>query len=251
VAPTPAELAEAPARYYVPRPGVELIDRGDLLLEVGRRGEVHLPRLADVPEAVAWVRNEARTRQLEAVRWWVGWSAQPRDLVDRLLAEGLAWTEMPSLLGLTSQTAPPPEPEVEVRELLTVDELLEAIAVDWTVWSVPEDDWEKQRERERERFAANASVTHFGAYLDGKPVGFGRAIDMHQAVALMGGTVLPEARGRGIYRALVRARWDHAVDRGTPLLVVQAGPMSAPILEGLGFVSHGELRQLNDPGVAS
>jgi hypothetical protein len=32
------------------------------------------------------------------------------------------------------------------------------------------------------------------------------------------------------------------VRRGTPLLVVQAGPMSEPILTGLGFESHGELR---------
>jgi hypothetical protein len=43
-------------------------------------------------------------------------------------------------------------------------------------------------------------------------------------------------------RALVRVRWDHAVDRGTPLLVVQAAPMSAPVLDGLGFVRHGEIR---------
>jgi hypothetical protein len=47
--------------------------------------------------------------------------------------------------------------------------------------------------------------------------------------------VLPEARGHGCYRALVRARWDDGVARGTPALVVQAGAMSQPILEGLGF----------------
>ena len=62
----------------------------------------------------------------------------------------------------------------------------------------------------------------------------------------MGGAVLPEARGRGVYRALVHARWEQAVARGTPLLVVQAGPMSAPILTGLGFESHGELRLYAD-----
>ena len=33
---------------------------------------------------------------------------------------------------------------------------------------------------------------------------------------------LPDARGRGAYRALVRARWDDAVRRGTPALVVHA-----------------------------
>jgi hypothetical protein len=49
-----------------------------------------------------------------------------------------------------------------------------------------------------------------------------------------------------MYRALVRARWDHAVARGTPLLVVQAGPMSAPVLDGLGFERHGQIRLFAD-----
>ena len=62
----------------------------------------------------------------------------------------------------------------------------------------------------------------------------------------MGGAVLPEARGRGVYRALVRARWDHTVECGTPLLVVQAGDMSGPILTSLGFESHGEIRLYSD-----
>ena len=62
----------------------------------------------------------------------------------------------------------------------------------------------------------------------------------------MGGAVLPEARGRGVYRALVRARWDHAVERADTPLVVQAGAMSAPVLAGLGFERHGEIRLFVD-----
>ena len=88
---------------------------------------------------------------------------------------------------------------------------------------------------------------HFAAYENGQPVGFGRAIDMRAGVALMGGDVAPSARRRGVYRALVHARWEHAVARGTPLLVVQAGHMSAPVLTGLGFQSHGVLALFVDP----
>ena len=33
--------------------------------------------------------------------------------------------------------------------------------------------------------------------------------------------------------------------------VVQAGEMSGPVLDGLGFVRHGDLRLFTDPGVAS
>ena len=123
--------------------------------------------------------------------------------------------------------------------------------MDWTVWDLPEERRESLRDRARERFGLDSPVKEFAAYLDGRAVGFGRAIDMHGGVTLMGGAVLPEARGQGVYRALVAARWEYAAKRGTPLLVVQAGPMSAPILSRLGFETHGELRLLDDPAVAS
>ena len=46
---------------------------------------------------------------------------------------------------------------------------------------------------------------------------------------------LEEARGHGVYRALIAKRWELAVERGTPALTVQAGRMSRPILERVGF----------------
>jgi hypothetical protein len=46
----------------------------------------------------------------------------------------------------------------------------------------------------------------------------------------------------------VRARWDEAVRRGTPALVVQANPAtSLPILLRLGFVEVCTQRRLEDP----
>lgn len=54
---------------------------------------------------------------------------------------------------------------------------------------------------------------------------------------LSGGATLPGARGRGCYRALVRARWDEAMRLGLPGLAVQSQyGSSAPILRRLGFV---------------
>ena len=66
------------------------------------------------------------------------------------------------------------------------------------------------------------------------------------AVSLFGGSTLPEARGHGAYRALVQARWEDAVARGTPDLVTQASPMSRPILARLGFREVCEIRILLD-----
>ena len=48
-------------------------------------------------------------------------------------------------------------------------------------------------------------------------------------------------------RALVRTRWDEAVRRGTPALVVHAAPTSEPILRRLGFEEVCRLRRLRDP----
>jgi predicted GNAT family acetyltransferase len=84
------------------------------------------------------------------------------------------------------------------------------------------------------------------AYIDGKPVARASGAFGEHGVTLFGGATLPEARGRGAYRALVAARWQDAVARGTPLLVTQAGKMSRPILERLGFRALCEIRILLD-----
>ena len=243
--PTLEDLAEDTAVHLLPRAGFDQIDRGEYFFEAGPlRAAVHRIRLGDVEAAVAWTRNEGRRRAVGTVEWWTGWHAEPADLGERLLALGLAPDDPPALTGMTCESEPPPGPsEVEVRLIETVDEQLAALEIDWDVWRVPQDERAKRREVERGRFEALRAVSqHYAAYVDGQLTGFGRGEFMDAGIALMGGAVRPEARGRGIYRALVHARWEHAVRRGTPLLVVQAGPMSAPILTGLGFESHGELR---------
>jgi GNAT superfamily N-acetyltransferase len=75
----------------------------------------------------------------------------------------------------------------------------------------------------------------FVATLEGEVVGAANASFGKTAVLLDGSGTHPDYRGRGIYRSMVRARWDAAVARGTPALTVGAGAMSRPILETLGF----------------
>jgi predicted GNAT superfamily acetyltransferase len=66
-------------------------------------------------------------------------------------------------------------------------------------------------------------------------------------VFLIGGSTASWARGRGLYRALVRARWDYAAARGTPALVVHAVPATSyPILVRLGFQEVCRIRRLED-----
>jgi GNAT superfamily N-acetyltransferase len=68
-------------------------------------------------------------------------------------------------------------------------------------------------------------------------------------VLLGGGAVLPQYRGRGVYRALVASRWEAAVEMGKPALTVHAGAMSRPILERCGFEEVCRVEVLADTGI--
>jgi GNAT superfamily N-acetyltransferase len=250
MAATHAELAEDTAVYLLPRPTFETIDRGDLFYVAGlRNATVHRLRTRDVAAALEWTRDESKRRGLRMVEWWLGWSADPPDAREQLLACGLVPDDVPTLTGMTCSVAPPEVVGVEVRPVETAAEYEAAIEIDWEVWQLSEEERASRRAVEIGRWEPvhrAGVVHHYAAFVDGDRVGFGRAVDMQGAVGLFGGAVLPEARGRGAYRALVRARWEHAADRGTPLLVVQAGDMSRPVLTRLGFESHGEIELLVD-----
>ena len=52
---------------------------------------------------------------------------------------------------------------------------------------------------------------------------------------LLAGATVPDERGKGVNRGIVSARVDDARERGTRYLYTEAGAMSRPILERLGF----------------
>jgi hypothetical protein len=87
----------------------------------------------------------------------------------------------------------------------------------------------------------------FLALLDGKPAATGMTIASDRGVFLIAGSTAAWARGRGLYRALVRARWEYAVERGTPALVTEAlVDTSYPILQRLGFTDVGTIWRLEE-----
>jgi GNAT superfamily N-acetyltransferase len=101
------------------------------------------------------------------------------------------------------------------------------------------------REQMLEEFRKTSAVL-FGAWLDGELVGAGGATPTGRGLLLWGGSVVEDARGRGCYRALTRARWDEAVRRGTPALTVSANDQSGPVLRKLGFEKVLEFRRIED-----
>jgi GNAT superfamily N-acetyltransferase len=147
------------------------------------------------------------------------------------------------------QSEPPEAPEVSARRVASIEELRVAAEIAHQAFGDREerlqavlenlvDQWENHEGKEQATFLA---------FADGLPVGTARSVYLEQGVVLLvSGGVLEEARGHGAYRALVRARWDDAVERKTPLLLVFGGPMSRPILERVGFEPLFELMIMAD-----
>jgi GNAT superfamily N-acetyltransferase len=242
------ELAENANTYTPLGPTDERIASDRYVLWIGRGDEpgwnvAQRFRLgADDVEAVREeIHGLLRERGRTACTWEIGTHATPEDLVERLLALGLVDDSEPLAIGMVLDAPPAQQPpaDVEVRRAATPDDHYESARIAAVAFGMPEP------ERRADEDPDPDNVVYL-AYIDGKPVARASGAFGEHGVTLFGGSTLPEARGRGAYRALVAARWQDAVDRGTPLLVTQAGKMSRPILERLGFRAVCEIRILLD-----
>jgi GNAT superfamily N-acetyltransferase len=88
------------------------------------------------------------------------------------------------------------------------------------------------------RALATGRFQFYLARVGGEPAGTAGFIAKARCAYLVGGNVLPQFRGRGVYRALLDERLSAVAARGIQLAVTQAREAtSAPILEALGFES--------------
>ncbi len=237
-----AALAEHGQAYAEPARGYELIVTDRYVMGVGPEPDpamnvVDRPRLqaGQVDDAVAEVRAAYLARGRTACSWEVGSSSTPADLHQRLVGLGMTAGEEPSMLAMICVRPPPaPEPPVEVRPARSERDLAAVAAIfqEGDGW-MPGEAWLRSTDR-------------WLAYLDGEPVATADATFTPRGAFLGGALTVPRARGRGAYRALVRARWDEAMRRGLPGVATQSEPMSQPILVRLGFQVVAEIDVLID-----
>ena len=200
---------------------------------------------AALDDARAYLRERGRTR----ANWMVG-SSSPANVPDDLRTFGLADDVDPVLRGLVADREPDGvDRTIDVRRASTRSDLHDFFRIQQEAFGAERNAAEggdafvdAMFEAERDR----DDIVTYLAYLDGEPVATARGTFAEHGVVMNGGSTLPRARGRGIYRALVAARWDDAVARGTPYLTTVARPMSAPILERMGFVEVCTVSVLND-----
>ncbi|HXI60552.1 MAG TPA: hypothetical protein VNO55_31035 [Polyangia bacterium] len=210
---------------------------------------------ADLDATIEEVRATLRQFDCFGNIWQVGPSCQPEGLARRLVERGfrpvartpyehkmivMALEQRPSVpLAVTSvRTSMVSSLDEYVLALSVAMDAFNVSAVDAAAWMAAAPAlWESQDGTTR--------FTHL-AYLDDKPVGFGFSQACDAGVMLSGSGVLASARGRGVYRALVAARWAEAERLRTPGLCVHAGAMSRAILERCGFEFVCELELYED-----
>ena len=207
---------------------------------------------AEIEALVHEVRERVPAEKEQA--WWLGPSSEPPDLYERLVA--LGFREPRDRVGtlhavaLAEEPAPMP-PGVTVRRVEAFEDFVAAREVQWDAFETPEERRAVNRPRFREDYEELMAIgvpVGFLAELDDRPAATAMSIPSERGVLLIAGSTAVWARGRGLYRALVRARWDDAVARGTPGCVVMANPdTSYPILKRLGFEDVCTVRRLEDP----
>jgi GNAT superfamily N-acetyltransferase len=258
------EVAEEPEHFLkdIPPPVRRLITpRFTILFSPSKTQSVTMSvrtTVEDVDAVIAEVRRAVRevghTRNL----WQVGPSCRPHGLSSLLAERGFIRATRPpfepsaTAMALARRPAiSGADPGIEVRLCGSVDDYREAIRIAMEVFNETPEDAAGWYDAVPALWAAHDGVSRYThlAFLDGKPAGFGFAAVADGAVLLGGSGVLESARRRGVYRALVAARWEEAVRLGHEGLVIHAGSMSKSVLSRCGFEPVCELEIFEDVGL--
>jgi hypothetical protein len=171
--------------------------------------------------------------------WKVYGLDEPANLRELLLAQGFAPGDVEVLMIRSLEDVASDVPSSPLWRILKVSDeqgVGDVVAVQERVWDQRFPWLHAQLTRRIMDPCTDVSV--YCAYIDGVPVGTGWT-DFpkgSQFPELHGGAVLKEWRGRHIYSDLYRVRVAEAVRRKYRCMAVDAGPMSRPVLERLGFL---------------
>jgi GNAT superfamily N-acetyltransferase len=166
---------------------------------------------------------------------------EPGDLAERLVAAGFVPEDPESFVVAEVGAIVEELRGSELPDGVRIEEVTDPAGVD-TMNSVQELVFREDRSELRQSILAQLAaapefVGLFVAIAGDLPVSAARIefLPDTEFAGLWGGGTLPQWRGRGIYRALVRRRAELAAERGYRYLTVDASPDSRPILERLGF----------------
>jgi predicted N-acetyltransferase YhbS/ketosteroid isomerase-like protein len=180
-------------------------------------------------------------------QWWVSPYDTPADLRERLERHGLVLAgdaATMARLGLDQLDDIPCNAHVTIEQLDGYDdEAIDAVGrITIACFNWPPEQVAERRPSMVERLR-NLKIReremNYLARLNGEPVGYGR-LQLRAGVAYLGGAAtLPEFRGQHVYSTLVRLRLQEARARGYHLAIINAEPLSRPIVARCGFKEYG------------
>jgi hypothetical protein len=258
------KLAEEPDDQQ-PEPWLpaKRIIRPNFTLILGPAGDARVSCIRATAETLDQTIGEIRAilaaNRASVCGWFIGSLSEPTNVIERLTERGFVPPDGPPFLPeftAMALTRPPslpsPQAGVEGRRVRSYEEYVRAFRAGLRAYGETEGMIEKRIDASRDGWEhANgvAKMTHVGL-VDGNVAGVGMASYGPNALLLSGAAVLPEYRARGVYGALIAARWRLAVELGKPALVVQASPMSQPILKRCGFTEISRITVLLDSFLA-
>ena len=194
----------------------------------------------------------AVTRDLGRERlWWtVSNTSGPDGVEAELLRRGAQVVERMDVLGLDLAGGVPEMPtgdDVTVARVTDREGVRAALLISQSAFggSAPDDEELDHGLEEVSRGLGDDSGGRVVASVAGRPASTGGWGIVGPVCRLWGGGTHPDLRGRGAYRAVLRARLDIAVGAGATLALTHGRvDTSSPILRGLGFRRYGEQRQL-------
>jgi GNAT superfamily N-acetyltransferase len=170
-------------------------------------------------------------------RWWISPSTRPANLAAVLVEHGLHHTY--DATGMTIDLRDvPAAPAIDGFTIRRVTDLDDWDLVFMEGFRRPESDrglWKSAYGHLHGRW------THFVGDLDGTPVATTSLLDCGELAGIYHVVTLPQARGRGIGRAMTIAALQYAKTRGATHAALQASKMGFSVYRAIGFEPHCDL----------
>jgi ribosomal protein S18 acetylase RimI-like enzyme len=237
-------------RWYASRPGGEVVEGDDVTIcstglafrSINCAVAIALdPATAD--ERIAEIGGWFGERGLPW-RWLVGPTSRPLELGDRLLSAGFELVSDSAgmaldLAGFQMEALPAGVEIVTVDDHASLETWAEIQRRALDLDTLRTQAWLDAHDR---ALSADVPLRNWIAFLDGVPVAAAALFDGAGVAGIYNVSTVPEARGRGIGRAVTAAALAEGVARGRRTAALGASDLGYPVYRRLGFHDVSRLR---------
>ncbi len=239
-------LREALIAYLPKGPNIRVIDRPGWLQLINSAGRSVYQNTVYIAEFPASTSEKELENSVDAAiaeytelglsfRWIIGPWTRPANLEALLLRKGFSLGRQ--VYGMTREapmdaSAADPRLAVEVVDASNIERWARTYC---KAWEMPEGSLPAQLAY-AESCLADPRFTNYLAYVDGIPAAVASSSFLAHSAYFSNSAVVPEFRGKGVFRKLVESHCRAAVEAGRPIASLFAfEDTSFPILKKMGF----------------